>query len=824
MDEREHHSNHSEHSSAHTHSTRRQRWREAKKRHKNAKKEYYRDAPLLVRMWKFWVKNVIIALLLVALAFFAFFRTGMYTRALNYYIERAKDNPVSKETIYMMSPPDDEGAARIDSMAPFGENDTWTVAIYMVGSNLEDNGENDLSYLTRVMTEPVKEKNSENDRNEYRESLDTFVGELESKGLTMPEYLYKPVKPVASSTTVTEDVIVSRVTGAASADISEITSGVWGDNITVVIQTGGATHWTNSMINPNKTQRFEYKNGVFSEVAELPLQDSCAPETLSDFMRFCDEEYPSDHRILILWDHGGGVRGFGRDSIFGSGFTLRELRRAFSNVYQPDFDEPAYDIIGFDACLMATAEVAHCLDGFGKYLVASEELESGFGWDYDAWLQEMSGDPTMNAAQVGRAITDSYVNSYMALNKNLGNVFGNMEVTMSVADMHGAAKTYDAYCELCAAQLKDAAGDLGVLADIGRKAGSVTRYGSSMYDRINSVDLGGYMDMLADTYPDESRKVRAQLCDAVLYHRQSEGLADSQGLAVYVPVETKKLNGLLDCISFVYDTGNNEYVKALYYYKIAGCLNLKMGRYTSILADREPMVLDTELFREIRYADPAIEEVGWSVSVDDALLNMIQDCTLELALYDEATGSLIYYGHGEFVEPDGEGSLVSSFEGKWIALDGVPLSTEIVSSSASTVSYRSRVRCDGEDYYLMFSYNRDSEEFRIAGLKKIETGDDTVLMLNSRKTETAIAGKTLVPIYECHSLITGEDMEKCGKKIYITTNSAIESLPLPDGEYLSTIVITDPRGDSYYSAVVEQKLMSGRIVIQEINTDFYGTD
>jgi hypothetical protein len=40
------------------------------------------------------------------------------------------------------------------------------------------------------------------------------------------------------------------------------------------------------------------------------------------------------------------------------------------------------DIIGFDACLMAMYEVGSTLAPYAHYLLASELLEPGHGWDY----------------------------------------------------------------------------------------------------------------------------------------------------------------------------------------------------------------------------------------------------------------------------------------------------------------------------------------------------------------------------------------------------------------------------------------------------------
>jgi cysteine peptidase C11 family protein len=42
------------------------------------------------------------------------------------------------------------------------------------------------------------------------------------------------------------------------------------------------------------------------------------------------------------------------------------------------------DLIGFDACLLGAWEVAVALQSRASYLVASEELEPGHGWDHRA--------------------------------------------------------------------------------------------------------------------------------------------------------------------------------------------------------------------------------------------------------------------------------------------------------------------------------------------------------------------------------------------------------------------------------------------------------
>ena len=84
--------------------------------------------------------------------------------------------------------------------------------------------------------------------------------------------------------------------------------------------------------------------------------------------------------MLVLWNHGGGPFGYGMDSIFGGMFSLKDIRTALSQVYRPNTSKPAFDIIGFDACLMSTLEVTNALDGFADYYCLSEESEPGDGW------------------------------------------------------------------------------------------------------------------------------------------------------------------------------------------------------------------------------------------------------------------------------------------------------------------------------------------------------------------------------------------------------------------------------------------------------------
>ena len=548
-----------------TRKEKRARWKAAKRAKKQEQREYYRYAPWPKKVWNLWLKKVlkvVMVLLLIVGVLAANMETifnEIVVPILRTSIMEQRNKPLSEEQkkqIYELSPIDEEGAARIDALPKSKADETWTISVYIVGADLEDDTENDLSYVTTVMTRDAAQDAANESRMATMDRLNRYNTELADNGLELPKFFYYPDVPVASSTVVTQDVHVSERTGMASADISELTSGVWGDNIQIVIQTGGATHWTNDLINPNRTQRFLYKGGKFTEVADLPLQPASEPDTLAGFLRFCRDEYPADHNMLVLWDHGGGPFGYGQDSIFGQMLSLKNIREALSSVYRPNSAKPAFDIIGFDACLMGCLEVTHALEGFASYYCLSEEVIPGDGWDYGPWLQALTDDPTMSPALVGRKIADSYTDYYVTQNINVPMLENN--TTFSVIDASKASELYDAYSALCRAQLVDAVQDLGVLADIGRCGVRATRYGVNHANVFNTADLGNYVDYTIDSYPEQSSRIKDLIKEAVLYHRDSGTLSDSTGMAVYIPTDVSDLNGLLYYLEYVYDICDSD--------------------------------------------------------------------------------------------------------------------------------------------------------------------------------------------------------------------------------------------------------------------------
>ena len=197
---------------------------------------------------------------------------------------------------------------------------------------------------------------------------------------------------------------------------------------------------------------------------------------------------------------------------------------------------------------------------------------------------------------------------------------------------------------------------------------------------------------------------------------------------------------------------------------------------------------------------------------------------LEVGQYDEEKNTITYYGRDQVLYLDGEGSLCSNFDGSWICLNGAPLYVDVVSSTASVIEYMAHVYYDGSEAYLMIAFDRDTETFTLNGIREVESDDDANFLVSTRSMIEPEAGKSIVPIYEETNYSTGETRSVNGKKTVFGTGTKITREQLPNGYYLSTAVITDTRGDNYYSQVVGSTVSDKEMKDWTLDERFFGRD
>ncbi len=153
---------------------------------------------------------------------------------------------------------------------------------------------------------------------------------------------------------------------------------------------------------------------------------------LYDFVKSTMEQYPSEQYILVLWDHGGGeIQGYGVDERGSGLITSYNVTKTFEALKKDVKNWQSLSFVGYDACLMSTLQTARAWQGSAEYMIASEALEPGDGWNYVRWINALckkaaadendafGKSSTMAAVteEVGKIAVDDFVKWYVTDNK-----------------------------------------------------------------------------------------------------------------------------------------------------------------------------------------------------------------------------------------------------------------------------------------------------------------------------------------------------------------------------------------------------------------------
>lgn len=125
---------------------------------------------------------------------------------------------------------------------------------------------------------------------------------------------------------------------------------------------------------------------VLSHDVDVPNHG--APSTIADFLSWGMKKFPAKHYMVVVSDHGKGFVGTGFDRFSKDHLKLGELRQGLEQAVQQTGIKP--DMLVFDACEMASLEVAHELKDVAKTLVASEEVLGAEGLPHIKFLRNLS--------------------------------------------------------------------------------------------------------------------------------------------------------------------------------------------------------------------------------------------------------------------------------------------------------------------------------------------------------------------------------------------------------------------------------------------------
>lgn len=320
--------------------------------------------------------------------------------------------------------------------------------------------------------------------------------------------------------------------GAGTKDLEEmLNAGADLAKNNVLVYAGGAKKWHNEHLSAEEghTVLSLSEDGfeTVSTVSEASMGDA---ETLSAFLNFSFENYKAREYALILWDHGNGpLIGYGKDMLHDDdSLTLPEMREALSS--SPFSAENKLAFVGFDACLMSSVELACIWEPYAEYLVASQEIEPSFGWNY-SFLKDLGKTDVRSLTQ---SIAEDYLSSCLAYYEK--KKYDARDTTLACMDLSGLAEVKTALASLFSKAASDVDGAYSslVASRINTRALGRATTGSE-YDLIDLYDVA---EQMKEGYPAEAKALQSAVEELVVHN--ATNAASCCGLSIYYPFYNKK--------------------------------------------------------------------------------------------------------------------------------------------------------------------------------------------------------------------------------------------------------------------------------------------
>ncbi len=347
------------------------------------------------------------------------------------------------------------------------------------------------------------------------------------------------------------------------------------------------------------TKRYYLRKGTTltaDEVQSLGETNTGQPGFLLDFIKWGANQYPADHYMLILWNHGQGwddtdifagerVRGsrllrsgriryaFFKSTVLlaarlstGNQKTARAIlidddARDFLDSLEMKkvlMDAKTYlgrkiDIVGMDACLMSMAEVCYQMRNSVRYLIASEETEPLDGWPYDSILEQLAANTDSTPGNLSKIVVKKYIESYKYTGES---------VTQAACDLMKSEQFAGALKALSAALIAGLA-DTRIQNIIMNARNRVQEY--MVTDNVDLINLcqslkkAGAPKAIADACDRVTGVVKKSPGFVISSGYSGSSMKNSNGIAIYFPA--RELSPLYARLDFPKKTGWGRFLK-----------------------------------------------------------------------------------------------------------------------------------------------------------------------------------------------------------------------------------------------------------------------
>ena len=623
--------------------------------------------------------------------------------------------------------------------------------------------------------------------------------------------------------------------GMGTSDLQEMLAADLGQNINLLVYTGGCKGWKNNLVSSSNNQIWQVRDGgmvcLQKDLGSVPMTD---PDTLTGYIQWCAKNYPADRYELIFWDHGGGsISGYGYDEKFASSGSmgLAGINTALKNA------GVTFDFIGFDACLMATAETALMLTPYADYLIASEETEPGVGWYYTNWLTEFGKNTSKPTIEIGQKIVDDFVD--VCAQKCRGQL-----TTLSVIDLAELEKTVPAKLTAFAQSTSQLIQAKEYQTVSGARSGAREFAQSSRIDQIDLVHLARNLGTA------EGKALADALLSAVKYNRTSSNMTNAYGVSIYFPYQ--KLSNVDRAVASYQQIGMDaEYARCIKQFaslEVSGqaasggtasplpsllgtlgggagdaaavsqlleaFLGGGFGRIAGLTSDNTAFLDDRALDLEetVQYLSENSLDPGalvWtangdgtpSITLSEEQWGLVQTLDLNL-FYDDGAG-YIDMGLDNVYDFDDTGALLGVNDGTWLAIDGQPVAyyhTSTVDDGENyTITGRVPVLHNGQRAELLLAFDNEQPYGYVTGVRAVYTAGETDTVAKSG-TELQ-PGDTLEFLCDYYSYDGGyQDSYLMGEPITVTGDElTVSDVPLEGGELRCTYRFTDLYNQNWWT-------------------------
>ena len=625
--------------------------------------------------------------------------------------------------------------------------------------------------------------------------------------------------------------------GMASSDMEEMRSASFGDNVNVILFTGGCSQWKVSGISNKVNQIYQIKNGQIGRLVEdagsKPMTD---PNNLASFIQFCAKNFPANRNELILWDHGGGsVTGYGYDekNKNSGSMSLAGVNQALKA------GGVKFDFIGFDACLMATAETALMLNEHADYLIASEETEPGIGWYYTNWLSKLGSNTSTPTLDIGKNIVDDFVTE--CAKKCRG-----QKTTLSVIDLAEFSNTVPKDLTAFSKSISEK------IAKDDYKDISNARYATREFAESTRIDQVDLVNLAENIGTPEAKALASSLKNAIKYNRTSTNMTNAYGVSIYFPYQRASYVDKA-CSTYSQIGMDSEYSKCIQQFaKVETGGQIAAGGTGSVLSSlfggtassgssgssdmigslltsflgggrsieglddsntdfmKDTDVDDTAQYLSTHYFDSSKltweEKDGtYTMTLPESQWEMVHSLDLNM-FYDDGEG-YIDLGLDNIYYFDDKGNLVADTDKNWLSINGNVVAyyhTDTTKSGNDTIiTGYVPVFLNGERVNLIIQFTNDDNGI-IAGASTDYVGGETEAVA---KNLTEIkAGDTLDFICDYYTYdMEYQDSYLIGEQVTVSDNMTISNTDVGTGECRLLYRFSDIYNQNYWSEPITIK-------------------